>query len=258
MAARRMATCPTTRRMTKATVTSAAPPVKGMEDASRRALRVPGTRMNLCVHRRARVIVSSGCGRKDRREGGRKEDEAFRPVKAARLAGDASIKKSSRNNGEPTDRSYRSQEVQTDPVEVCCALRYCEECVHSDAGIWTQGACCSWFEKYTAVRRENRVLRTDLQHDRVEFGKVDRHLHRVQMSRFFKIEALNEARDALDFVAQGRGRKVLELLRNRELERIPESETVRMGEVISKVHNDFRTRFKDFGPFAYIVPESGP
>jgi hypothetical protein len=102
------------------------------------------------------------------------------------------------------------------------------------------------------------VLRTDLQHDRVEFGKVDRHLHRVQMSRFFKIEALNEARDALDFVAQGRGRKVLELLRNRELERIPESETVRMGEVISKVHNDFRTRFKDSGPFAYIVPESGP
>jgi len=186
MAARRMATSPTTRRMTKATVTSAAPPVKGMEDAARLALRVPGTRMNLCVHRRARVIVSSGCGRKDRREGGRKEDEAFRPVKAARLAGDASIKKSSTNNGEPTDRSYRSQEVQTDPVEVYCALRYCEECVHSDAGIWTQGVCCSWFEKYTAVRRENRVLRTDLQHDRVEFGKVDRHLHRVQMSRFFK------------------------------------------------------------------------
>jgi hypothetical protein len=92
------------------------------------------------------------------------------------------------------------------------------------------------------------VLRRDLQQDRVEFGKVDRHLHRVMMSRVFKIEALNEARDALDFVAQGRGRKVLELLRNRELERIPESETARMGEVISKVHNDFRHRFKDFGP----------
>jgi hypothetical protein len=172
MAARRMAT---TRRMTKMMMTSALPLVKGMEDAARLALRVPGTRVNLCVHRRARVL-SSGCGRKDRREGGRKEDEAFRPVKAARLAGDASIKKSSTNNGKPTDRSYRSQEVQTDPVEVCCALRYCEESMHSDAGIWTQGACCSWFEKYTAVRRENRVLRRELKQDRAEFNKVDQAL----------------------------------------------------------------------------------
>ena len=245
MAARRMAT---TRRMTKATMTSAPPQVKGMEDAARLTLRVPGTRVNLCVHRRARVIVSSGCDRKVRSEGGRKEDEAFRPVKAARLAGDASIKKSSTNNGKPTDRSYRSQEVQTDPVEVCCALRYCEECKHSDAGIWTQGGCCSWFASYTAVRRENRVLKRELKEDRVEFRKVDQALHTVMMSRVFKIQALKEARAALDLVTQGRGRKTLELLQNREHGRIPESETVRMGEVISKVHNDFRLRFKDFGP----------
>ena len=243
MAARRMAT---TRRMTKATMTSAPPLVKGMEDAARLALRVPGTRVNLCVHRRARVLVSSGCGRKVRSEGGRKEDEAFRPVKAARR--DDSIKKNSANNGKPTARSYRSQQVQTDPVEVCCALRYCEECMHSDAGIWTQGGCCSWFASYTAVRRENRVLRRELKQDRAEFDKVDQALHRVMMSRVFKIQALKEARAALDLVTEGRGRKTLELLQNREHGRIPESETARMGEVISKVHNDFRLRFKDFGP----------
>jgi hypothetical protein len=68
------------------------------------------------------------------------------------------------------------------------------------------------------------------------------------MSRVFKIQALKEAQAALDLVTQGRGRKTLELLQNREHERIPESETARMGEVISKVHNDFRLRFKDFGP----------
>jgi hypothetical protein len=92
------------------------------------------------------------------------------------------------------------------------------------------------------------VLRRDLKQDRVELGKVDRALHRVMMSRVFKIQALKEARAALDLVTQGRGRKTLELLQNREHDRIPESETARMGEVISKVHNDFRLRFKDFGP----------
>jgi hypothetical protein len=92
------------------------------------------------------------------------------------------------------------------------------------------------------------VLKRELKEDRVEFRKVDQALHTVMMSRVFKIQALKEARAALDLVTQGRGRKTLELLQNREHGRIPESETVRMGEVISKVHNDFRLRFKDFGP----------
>jgi hypothetical protein len=47
----------------------------------------------VCIAAPARARVSSGCGRKVRyaREGGLKEDEAFRPVKASRL--DAGIKK---------------------------------------------------------------------------------------------------------------------------------------------------------------------
>ncbi len=178
-----------------------------MEDAARLALRVQGTRagVHLCVHCRARV--SSGYCRKVRyaREGGRKEDEAFCPVKAARL--DASIKRKSTNNGKPTARPYRSQEVQTDLVEVCCALRYCEECMHSDTGIWTQGVCCSWFASYTAVRRENLVLRRELKEDRAEFDKVDRALDRALLSSVGKIWALKEARAALDLVTKGRGRR---------------------------------------------------